>query len=272
MSLHPHASTPRQTLAASKRPFASFRSIAALILREMGTTYGRSPGGYVWAILEPVAGIALLSLAFSAAFMDPPIGQSFPMFYATGMMPFLMFNDVHGKVATSLMYSKQLLTYPAVTFIDAIAARFALNMMTQMLVSYAILCGSYVLFNTNVVLDFPKIVLAFGLSGLLGLGIGTLNCFLFTSFPLWQRMWSVIMRPMFLISGIIFTFEAVPREYQNVVWWNPILHTVGLSREGFYAFYNSQFVSIVYVAAVSLVCLAVGLLLLRRFHQDLLQK
>ena len=32
----------------------------------MGTTYGRSPGGYLWAILEPVAGIALLSTMIGA--------------------------------------------------------------------------------------------------------------------------------------------------------------------------------------------------------------
>ena len=38
----------------TNRRFASFRAIGALILREMATSYGRSPGGYIWAILEPV--------------------------------------------------------------------------------------------------------------------------------------------------------------------------------------------------------------------------
>ena len=32
----------------------TFRTISALIMREMQTTYGRSPGGYLWAVLEPV--------------------------------------------------------------------------------------------------------------------------------------------------------------------------------------------------------------------------
>ena len=47
-----------------RRRLASARAIGALILREMSSSYGRSPGAYVWAILEPVAGIALLSLVF----------------------------------------------------------------------------------------------------------------------------------------------------------------------------------------------------------------
>ncbi|MEL6475009.1 MAG: sugar ABC transporter permease, partial [Pseudomonadota bacterium] len=34
-----------------RRRFASLRSIIALMLREMATSYGRSPGGYLWAVL-----------------------------------------------------------------------------------------------------------------------------------------------------------------------------------------------------------------------------
>ena len=44
---------------ARGRSFASLRCVIALMLREMATTYGRSPGGYLWVMLEPIAGIAL---------------------------------------------------------------------------------------------------------------------------------------------------------------------------------------------------------------------
>ena len=50
------------TTGGPRRRFASLRAIAALVLREMSTTNGRSPGGYLWAILEPAAGIALLTI------------------------------------------------------------------------------------------------------------------------------------------------------------------------------------------------------------------
>ena len=48
------------------------RTVLALMLREMATTYGRSAGGYLWAILDPVLGIALLSVLFSLALRHPP--------------------------------------------------------------------------------------------------------------------------------------------------------------------------------------------------------
>ncbi|MDJ0823602.1 MAG: sugar ABC transporter permease, partial [Paracoccaceae bacterium] len=39
--------------AYRRRRFATARAVMALMLREMSTSFGRSPGGYLWAILEP---------------------------------------------------------------------------------------------------------------------------------------------------------------------------------------------------------------------------
>ena len=60
--------------------FATPRIIVALILREIGTSYGRSPGGYIWALAEPVLGIALLTAIFSIGFRIPPLGNNFSIF------------------------------------------------------------------------------------------------------------------------------------------------------------------------------------------------
>ncbi|WP_430450396.1 ABC transporter permease [Rhodophyticola sp.] len=76
--------------------------MAALILREMSVTYGRSPGGYIWAVLEPAAGIGLLVLVFSVAFEAPPMGSNFAMFYATGMIPFLAYSGDEGAAGDQL--------------------------------------------------------------------------------------------------------------------------------------------------------------------------
>lgn len=255
-----------------RRRFASFRAIAALVLREMSTTHGRSPGGYVWAILEPAAGIALLSLVFAAAFRTPPIGVSFPMFYSTGMLLFVMFLDIQSKVAQALLYSRPLLAYPTVTHIDAILARFALNLITQLMVGYVILVGCMTLFDTRVTPNLSIIVQAYALTALLGLGIGVLNCYLFTRFDVMQRAWSILMRPMFIISGIFFLFETIPERYAEYLWYNPLVHVIGLIRRGFYATYDAPYVSTYYVTGVSLTCLALGLTLLRRYHRELLAR
>ena len=271
-----HTSSPSSDLpqgrAQPRRRFATLRSITALMLREMSTTYGRSPGGYIWAVIEPAAGIALLSLVFSAGFRNPPIGISFAMFYATGMLPFMMFSDVHGKIATCLMFSKQLLAYPTVTFIDAVLARFFLNMITLLLVSYVILAGCLMLFETRTTMNLPIIVQAYALAACLGLGVGTLNAYMFTRFNIMQRFWAILMRPMFLISGIIIPLDAIPQPYRDYLWYNPLMHVTGLMRSGFYGDYEAKYVSSAFVMGIALACMAMGLVLLRRHHQDLLTR
>ena len=59
---------------------ATPRTILALILREMSSTHGKSPGGYLWMVLEPALGIALLSAIFSLGFRSPRLGTNFPIF------------------------------------------------------------------------------------------------------------------------------------------------------------------------------------------------
>ena len=79
--------------------FRGARAIIALILREMSTTYGRSPGGYLWAILQPVAMIVMLTLAFSVLLRSPSLGTSFLLFYASGFLIMRMFQEVSLRLA-----------------------------------------------------------------------------------------------------------------------------------------------------------------------------
>ena len=83
--------------------FRFVRTILALILREMSTTYGRSAGGYIWAVLEPAAGIALLAFAFSLALRAPSLGTNFALFcYNTYLYALFLFGK---KVANFKVFS-----------------------------------------------------------------------------------------------------------------------------------------------------------------------
>lgn len=252
------------------RSFKAPRTIMALILREMETTYGRSAGGYLWAILEPVAGIALLTFLFSLAFRSPPIGTNFAMFYATGILPFLCYMDVSQKLAQSLRFSRQLLFYPGVTFVDALVARFVLNFLTQIMVFYILIFGIQTIYDTRTILDLPAITISLAMAGVLAAGIGVMNCFLTSAYPAWERVWAILNRPMFIISCIFFTFESVPHPYRDILWYNPLVHIVGAMRSGFYPGYDAGYVSHAYVFGLGLVLLVLGLVLLKRFHRDIL--
>lgn len=239
------------------------------MLREVATTYGRSPGGYLWALIDPVGGVAVLTLVFTFFLRRPPLGENFPLFYATGYLPFLVYNAIAQHLAQAVLYSKPLLAYPRVTFVDALLARFLLALLTQVLAMYLVVAGIVAVFDLRPGLNPPAIGNALAMAAALGAGIGTLNCYLMTAFPAWARVWAIFTRPLFLISGAFFLYEGLPLHAREVLWFNPLIHVTAEARVGFYPIYEGAFVSPAYVYLVSLSALAAGLLLLRRHSRNM---
>jgi capsular polysaccharide transport system permease protein len=249
----------------------TLRAVFALMLREMSTTYGRSPGGYLWAVAEPVLALAALSAVFSLALQSPPLGESFALFYATGYLPFMLFNDVANKSATSLNYSRPLLQYPAVTFSDVLFARALLQVLTHVLIAYLMFFGLVAGAGAELHPDYLRLAQSYVLGALLGLGTGAFNCYLMTAFPAWERVWQIITRPLFLISGLFLPFSAMPQQAQDILWWNPLIHVVGFLRQGIYPHYEGAYLSALYPMTLALALLALGLLLLWRSHARLIE-
>lgn len=252
------------------RRFARSRTIMALILREMSTRYGRSPGGYIWAILDPLGTTLLLALAFSLLMSSPPLGVSFTLFKATGMMPFNAYSNIWTSTSHAISFSKPLLRYPGVGWLDALLARLILNTLTSAVVMLLIFTGILMFEETQSVLDLPVIFLAFTLAVSFGFAIGCVNIYFFMRFPAWEHTWNILNRPMFLASGILFVYESMPKLAQDLLWWNPLVHIIGLMRTGFYPMYYAPWVSVPYVMACTVVPLVIGLMMMRRHHIDLL--
>ena len=248
------------------------RTILALMLREMGSTYGTSPGGYVWAVLQPIGVILMLSLAFSLLFKTPSLGTSFMLFYATGFLPYDLYNQLMAKTIGALKYSKAMLAYPRVIWLDAILARFFLNTLTLIMVFFIVMAGILYFIESRTIIDVQPILLGMAICALVGLGGGMMNCLLIGLFPVWQTIWKILSRPMFLASGVLFIYEDMPPVVQNILWWNPILHGTGLVRTGFFSTYHASYISLTYSFGLAIILIAAGLLFLRAHHKQVLQK
>tara|TARA_R110002094_G_scaffold2688_7_gene10552 strand:+ start:5948 stop:6760 length:813 start_codon:yes stop_codon:yes gene_type:complete len=270
MSIRPAQAT--KIAHGSERRFATSRAVAALILREMATRYGRSPGGYAWAILEPLGGILVLGFGLSLLMRIPPIGNSFLLFFATAYLLFSMYQQLAGDIGRSINFSRTLLFYPAVTWVDAVAARFILAVLTNIVVMTILFTGLIVGTDIRAQLDFGAIIEAVALMAFLGLGIGVLNCVMFGLFTVWMQIWTIINRPLFFISGTFFLYEDMPGSLQDILWFNPLLHITGLMRRGFYSTYDASYVSVSFVMTIAAVCLFLGVVLLGRYHRVILNR
>lgn len=248
------------------------RAIIALMLREMGSTYGDSPGGYIWAVIQPVGMIVILSLGFSLLVKAPSLGTSFILFYATGFLTYDIYNQMMGKIGGALQYSKSMLAYPRVTWLDVILARFILNLMTLLTVICIVISTILFFIETRTTISIQPILIGLILCALLGIGMGMVNCVLAGIFPVWGNIWKILSRPMFIASGVIFIYEDMPPFVKEILWWNPVLHGTGIVRTGFYPTYYASYVSLVYSFGVALILITAGLLFLRAYHEKILNR
>ena len=238
----------------------------------MVTTYGRSPGGWLWAVVEPVAAIALLAFAFSLAFRAPSLGVSFPLFYATGYLPYMLFHDVSSRTAAAIRFNRPLMNFGAITWVDVLAARFALNTLTHLAVGTLVIGVLLLVFETRGSPEPGAIALAVAMAVALAAGVGTVNAFLFLAFPAWERLWLIVTRPLFIISGVFFLFEDVPADLRDILWFNPLFHVTGQMRVGLYPTYDADYVSAAYTLGLGTGLLALGLLLMARHADRLIHK
>jgi len=248
------------------------RTMTALVLREMGSTYGQSPGGYIWALLQPIGMIIILSFGFSLLLRSPSLGTSFILFYATAYLPFDTYSTLATKIQNALKYSRPLLAYPRVTWADAILARFILNTLTSLTVAAILMTAILMLERNRAILEFTYILQSFAMAAMLGLGLGVFNCMLTGIYPVWGIVWSVITRPLFIASAVLFLYEELSTGAQAVLWWNPMVHVSGLARKGFFPTYEGSYISLQYGFGVALVSLFLGLLFLRSNYRAILER
>lgn len=245
------------------------RVVAALLVREMSTRFGSKPGGYLWALLDPIAHVAFLSVIFMAIAHTPPLGTSFPLFFATGYIGFQFYQASAGYLNTAVNSNRSLLSYPNVAPIDTISARYFLQLVTTILVALCILWPLVESLKVPPSIDFIHLIEAVFIGSTLALGVGLANNVLFLKYPLYEKLFGIVSRPLFLISGIFFLPDSLPPSARDAVLLNPLAHVVMKFRMGFYPQYRASGYDSGYVWTFALVLLFIGILLFTLFRRAL---
>ena len=263
---------PRRPQEPKSRRFRTVRVVMALILREIGSRDSRSSLGFLWSIIEPVATVAILSIAFALFTRTPRLGTNFPLYYVTGIVPFHIYSQISNRVSGSIRFSRQLLGFPSVTVMDTLLARFLLNYFINIIVFIILSYGVLHYYDLRVNVQMPPVIEALVMAGALAIGIGTFNSVLFIMFPAYDYVWTMVSRPMMIASGVLILIEDLPDWLYNILWWNPAAHIVAEMRHGFYPFYDTNWVSPFYVFMVAGISFVLGLITLQKYVYDALDR
>lgn len=240
--------------------------IFAAFVRELNTRFGQFRLGYLWAVLEPLAMIGVLSSVRVLFGTSDLAGLSFPIFFATGVIGYLLFNHIVTSGLSAVESNLGLFNYQRVKPADVFTARALLELLIALGTAAVIFPGLYYLGFTFAWNDTLQVVAIVFCLFSLSYGIGMI-CSIVG--PLWQeskKVVPVLIRPLFFISGIFFPANALPEGIRGYALLNPLLHVTELLRGAMFRDYLSHEGSLFYLFCWGIACLLFGLCVYRIFR------
>ncbi len=240
--------------------------VFAIFIREMRTRFGQFRLGYLWAVLEPLSMIVILSsvrMMFGRADME---GLAFPVFFASGILTYLLFHHIIMSALSAVESNLGLFSYQRVKPADIVIARSFLELLISLGTSLLIFPGLYLIGFTFTWNDTLMVMAVVACLFAMSLGIGLMLCVLG---PLWQeakKVVPVVVRPFFFISGIFFSASMLPESVRPIALLNPLLHFTELIRGALFVEYQSHQGSLFYVTCWAVGCLVCGLWIYRVFR------
>lgn len=246
------------TFRASARSKANI--IAALVMRDIRTRYGRNRLGFLWALFEPMAHIAILAVVFIVTMRtNPPLGSNYLLFYLTGVAPYLLFNHISSAGGHGISGGRNLMQLPGITPTDIVVAKAVVELFVTALVLIIFGLGFVAAGIPGLPANPGPVFAALGMAFAMGIGTAGIYATLFEFGKLVDMVFKALFRAMYMTSGIFFLPATVPEGWRAILNWNPFVHVIDLARTGYYPFYDSGFADVPYALVASLFILVTGL-------------
>ena len=236
----------------------------ALLLRELSAMFGKSRGGYLWVLVEPIAHLLVPVIIRGFIKQNLLPGVEFPIFIVYGILPFLLFKAICLQIVTGVNAGQGLLSYRQVLLMDVFITKALAYFVVQATVFTIVLIGlgmlDFEVFPTRPV-EFAGVL---GLTLVLAFGLGLLLAAIASMIPDAKSVIRVMFMPLYFVSGILFPVTRFPDEWVYWMAFNPVLHLVELSRVMAIERYEPmEYLSIGYPVALALTTTIIGLMLYR---------
>ncbi len=243
--------------------------VKALFIRELKTRFGTSPFGYAWAIAGPFFGVMVMVVIFSTISRAGYQGIPFALFFTPGFLLLGFFTGVATGGSGAINGNKGLFNYKQVKPFDAFLTRTLLETVL-LIVSMVFIYSAYAWYGYDVAMQDPLVVILVVIC-LSALGLGLSMCIgsLGLYFKDTDKIVSVLTRPLFFVSCVIYPLIVIPAKYHYLFLWNPLVHAIELMRVAWYPHYIAPGVDLMYLFTCSLGCLFLGMLSYRRNWQKM---
>jgi capsular polysaccharide transport system permease protein len=238
------------------------RVVHAVIMREARTRYGDSDIGYLWAIIDPLIEISILMALFTWAGRTGSSAAPLPVFFAMGLLPFGFLRGCIQGGASVVRPNQALLTYPQVKIFDLVLGRAILEFATMAVVYLSFMAGTDLVMGisfTNWYDEPLNMALAICSLFIFGTALSFLSCGLARLFPVWTAIWGYISRPLWFLSAVFYSLEALPQGPRQYIIYNPLAHAVEWFRSASSPAMESSVYSVSFIYITAFISLLLGI-------------
>lgn len=242
----------------------------ALLLREATFRLFGTRAAWAWLLIEPLSHFAFLTFLFAVVRHRVVGGMDVAIWLILGLIGFFTFRRTANQMGGAIDSNRALFTYRQVLPFDAILVRGVLEGVI-IIAAFAVITVVMGLIGYDVLPDRPMMLLS-GFLGLwlLGAALGLAVAVGGEIAEETRQIVSILMMPLYFLSGVIFPLSAVPPQYREILMLNPVVHGVEAMRAGFSTYYHAaEGLDLGYLYLSALCLLAFGLLLYTRFAKTI---
>lgn len=238
----------------------------ALFLREALSRLFASRTSMIWLFFEPIFHMSYMMFLYATVRMRVIGGLDTMVWLLAGMLPFILFRRTASQTSIAVDANQSLFTYRQVKPVDTIFVRAGLEFFILTIVAAILFFSVFMTGRDASPSDPLSAILAILGIWLFGLGWGLVASVGQSLIPELENVNTMLMMPLYFISGTIIPLTQIPPQYMEWLLLNPLVHGLEISRHAFSAYYYAiPGVSLAYLYACALTLLFLGLALHRRF-------
>ncbi len=257
------------------RPAHSWRWLLANFLRrEITSRYAGAAGGLAWALVHPLAQLAIFAAVFGFILRVPESalgGLRFAGFLAIALWPWFMFAEGLQRAVASIPGNASLIRKVAfpheLLILASVGASFAVHATGWVAVLVALALWGEPIRWTGLVLALPLLAAQFAFT----VGIGAFLAAIHVVLRDVEQALGLVLMAIFYATPIVYPIGMVPEPYRGWLAMNPLAYVVARYRDVFVG--GGWQAADLAVLAASLVVLVAGLWVFRRlspYFEDLL--
>ena len=249
--------------------------ISALVYRELKTRVSNVMFGVLGVFLEPLGVIAIFLLIFGVLRGGrDENGLDLILFLSSGVVLYTMATDIALRSLKAMEANEALFFYRPVKPIDTVIARSLVEAGLYGVMLLVILFATFLFREKWILQDFALMVISYLSLVLNAFGLGLFLMVAGYRYPIVHQIVPWLTRPLWFLSGVVFSINTMPYWLKPLLSWNPIFQATELTRHSLSLDYiiDPQFISLSYLLSCAVVSCVIGLWVYRNNEKILLTR